>query len=83
MGLTPEDRCQCPGNEIHPCCRGITQEDLLCNVCRAVAKEPGERCAAILVPGKEPVHFGIADLDWLGVPRLLISKLAPDTREIP
>lgn len=53
----PLAACQCPGP--YPCGSAITQEDLLCDLCREKKKTPGAACAAVTVPGVGSVHFAV------------------------
>jgi len=49
--------CQCTANVIGPCGAAITQEDLLCDGCRAARQCPGALCASMETDGKLLPHL--------------------------
>jgi hypothetical protein len=55
--MTPDATCQCAANPIVGCGAAITQEDLMCDGCRAARKCPGALCASMKIDGELLPHF--------------------------
>lgn len=61
----PKATCQCAELSGYPCDVPASQEDLLCDACRAVLKSGGEaRCAPFQIQEHSWFHWGFT-MAWL------------------
>jgi hypothetical protein len=67
----PLATCQCASNELASCGNAITQEDLLCDMCRECRRVPGAVCMAVTLPGEGSSHFGLLGPAALPIPVLV------------
>lgn len=57
----PVAACQCTSNLAIPCGNAITQEDLLCDLCRACQGTPNATCLGVMLPSGRPFHLGMLE----------------------